>query len=596
MPLFGASIEIRDSLVQENFDVAPSRPGYVRAGDESFSRTPASARARGASGDLYGQWLAAARVAAGKARMASERAGNAPVALARLAQAELSAGMENEAKKSAETVLLRSLETYREHGEGAVDLAACYAASKVLIALHVADMATSFLQELPSAPSLLKLRAELAVDAKDFATALEIIEPLESSDAQSLRGYIYMMTGDYASALRSLRAAAREFPNDADIAMNMALAYRNLGSLKKSLKMVYRASRISPGRKDVSLGLIGELIHMGSLKGAETEIKRLKASGVIESADFLMMQARLQGALGNESKVLIFLRKAAHQARTEGSAEIEAEVDAHLALARLSIGEISREEAQAVILSGLSQAPDSLGLTLMYADVCDDIRASEVIAERLRRHRRNYPGANLKAIESRLAFLELRFEDSARLIQEWAESRPGDAESASHAVILTGQATGDWQVAADLARRFFREGRESAGLRNNAAYVMAFSGAANEAAGILSLVEDDSFIIRATRGLVLIARGEFESGMRLYRDAAGSLDSHSNGETYRCLMAVHQGIALRAFGVVGTVSPVELKALSLPASLPKGWEHKVSLRVLQHICDVHGYPWPPIID
>ena len=204
--------------------------------------------------------------------------------------------------------------------------------------------------------------------------------------------------------------------------------------------------------------------------------------------------------------------------------------------------------------------------------------------------------------EARIAFLEYQIAtlsgDNARAADKalaWLELEPRNQHACSAALIALGIGEERWAEAVSIAYRIVDEKTDDLVVLNNAAYVLAMSGAPEAAVEVLESIRADDFIIKATLGLAYLASNQIDKGMKLYRMAAQ--DAEKVSDDSRSLMTCYQALVVRQLGILNTADMEMLSALSLPAvALPEDWEDRPEFLRLYNIAQRHGYGWPLSID
>jgi hypothetical protein len=135
------------------------------------------------------------------------------------------------------------------------------------------------------------------------------------------------------------------------------------------------------------------------------------------------------------------------------------------------------------------------------------------------------------------------------------------------------------------------ESKIDGGLLNNAAYVIAMSGAPRRAIALLEAEAERNPILKATLGLSYLAAGDVHEGMRLYREAAAF--ARPKDHELRSLMTAHQALVVRQLGLDNSTDEMMLAALALPpVDLPDDWSQRPEFLRLQSVSKMRGYPWP----
>lgn len=567
-------------------DVGPRRPAVAQEEVAQFLATRSTASKVDLEAEAYERWLRAIAHELAGARDFRSSHPDSTTASARLAQIAWVAGEVDEAKEAAHHIFALARSSY--------DQAAVFIAANVLMASHEGDRLLEYLSEVAPQRALEVFRAALYVDRGDLDRALAILQDLDAAGAATLRGYIRLAQNQPAAAIAELRGAIRRVPDDADALVNLAYAYRQLGSLKKSLRYARQANQVAPGRQDVAHFLLDELIEAGQLEGAKLEIRQIQSRRVQESADFLVLQARVAHGLGNRSRAIGLLRRAEAASTSDRH---KTELRANIASLQASFGELDRNDALSTLRACLAAEPQSLAIAMMLSDslhLCSEADELRSVLQLLRLG--GHSEQELLPIRTHLEYLAGDFEATRDLALEWAKADPTSAPAAALACMLTGQLSDDWPSAANLAALALRRIPGSSWLRNDAAYVLALAGRAYEALGVIEGADLNQFVPAATKGLVLVAAGKVQEGLRQYRRAAEMADIQADDATGRTLMTVHQAAALRRLGI-SAKDLQDVRAAALPpVGLPTGWEDYPGFLLLRQVAQSHGWPWPLMVE
>jgi tetratricopeptide (TPR) repeat protein len=548
---------------------------------------------------LFDEWLQGSKFVAREARALMERFKSAAT-LARLAHAELAAQDTDAAEVAAVDALDFLVSDCERKPQAEVDIPAAISAAWVLIIAGKSDHAESRLSKLPGEPPVLIVRANLAVDANDFSKALELLRGCSFPEADSLRGYVYLRLNDTSRALTELRRAYHEGAPNADVCANLAAAFWIAGSRRKSLNFIRQASRLAPGRKDISLRMLDLIISSHEIGAAKNEIKSILHRGVIETAELAIRQAQIAMAENMQARALSLLRRAEGLALSADDKPTATQINGRIAMLRLSKGDIDKDGARRKLRKAMDDAPGDVTLVYMFSDLCDKVRRAPELRSRYERMRGEDPDPELLPIETKLAYLECRFDDYCSLAMKWYNSQPLNPFAAKVAILACVYATQDLKQAAHLAKALHSRFPWDSGVANNAAYVCVLAGKPDAAERILSDTRLSGnmpeYVLLATKGLVEIAKGDIQAGLRLYRRSAEAADRLNEGMLPRILVTLSQGLGLQLIGQYQTVMEFAMRVGALPPlELPVDWTDDPELRFLAWRCEKEGYVWPPVL-
>jgi tetratricopeptide (TPR) repeat protein len=109
--------------------------------------------------------------------------------------------------------------------------------------------------------------------------------------------------------------------------------------------------------------------------------------------------------------------------------------------------------------------------------------------------------------------------------KRWQLDQPFSSRPAAFGSYIASVALGNYAEAAELAKQGLLANPDDFGLQNNAAFSLVLSGNSDEAAQIISRVNQahlnprDQVVIIATRGLIQFRSGDEAAGRALYRQA-----------------------------------------------------------------------------
>jgi len=447
-----------------------------------------------------------------------------------------------------------------------------------------------------SRPELVSPRLEALVRANDgdYAAALEILRTEESLDALGQRAYLELRLGMPQEAVRHLRQlldTGRPRPEDL---MNLAVAYWELGSLRKAARTSREAVRMAPGRKDVSLDSMRLLLGYGALGVVQSEIEGLKARGV-DDPDLLKLEVELLEAKDESSEALNRVRRLLR--RADLSEELGAECEALRAVLEARLDVISRREGFRQIEGVCSLHGPTASMVDWLVELGDsphDGARAMVLFERVKdRFTENYR----IRLESQLAYLTCDFERALLKAEILLRREPDNEFAVGTVSMLAGHLREDWGRGCALVTRLRKRGLvESSYMVNQAAFVLASAGQGSDALSILASHEEPDYYLLATRGLAQMAAGDFAAGAKDYRDAFAAVPKGSRQATVRALMAVFQAQAINRLDIRGGVDELEIVGSSLPVSEIRELENTDATFALLRLCaQRNGWEWPTLI-
>lgn len=435
------------------------------------------------------------------------------------------------------------------------------------------------------------LFAKLATSLDRNSDALQALSSYDSPRAASLRGYLFARIEDYRSAVGPLRLAVRMDPDDVDSQLNLAISLWNLGSVRKAMIAALRATRTAPGRRDISLLYLEMLLAMQDVDRLKAEIASLQAMKVVPDAKFLEIQARTCLLKGDASRAVSLLRKASEAALQEGEPELQATIQANLVRLKYRRNQIDRGAAVRLLAELASKHPGSIAVAIAYAEIA--WRRKEVTTLRRIVAQVDDVASDIQRayFKHQIAVLEGDNDAAAIAAAAWFDLEPNNPMAAAAAIVAIGIGQARWAEAVVVAEHALEQFPDDRLLINNAAYVLAMSGRADDAIELLMPLAEGDFVLSATLGLAHLAKGDVGKGMRLYRQAAD--DAERAEPAWRSLMTVYQALVVRQLGLDKSVPKESIEAQSLvPFTLPESWRDQPDFLRLQTICLKLGYGWP----
>ncbi|MBB5856458.1 tetratricopeptide repeat protein [Amycolatopsis umgeniensis] len=510
-------------------------------------------------------------------------------AFSRLAHAELAAENSEDAVRAADDCL--NLVVQDGH-RGSFDAATAIAAIRLFLQVGYRSKVFYWLDRLPRTETLRRIRASLAAEEKRWDDVIEILDGLESPEADALRGYTLLSQGKPAEALKELRSSAR-FETDPDTLLNMAFAFWQLGSRKKAIHHAMQAARLAPFRRDIVFAFIELLLAAGDVQLASTEIASLKQRDVVETPNFLVLQARVSLEAEQKVKALALLKRALGDARSAGIEGLVTEIESNLAIMNFREKCKTPEDYQQKLRRAIQKNPKDIILIQSLAESLNKSSNAAELRQLIAPLDGEYAEESLLFLRYRVAYLELRFRKAAALALKWSQHDHFEPNAVSAAFLIHAEVTGDLELSCSMARSALSRFRHDALLVNNAAYVLATAGRAKEARAAVHQIEEKPFYLVATAGLVELTLGHIDSGLKLYRKASAMVDDYWDSNAKLALMRLHQVLSLRRLGIYDKIDSMELFAKSLPdVNLPSEWQERPEFVLLWRIFRSNRWPWP----
>jgi predicted Zn-dependent protease len=239
----------------------------------------------------------------------------------------------------------------------------------------------------------------------------------------------------------------------------------------------------------------------------------------------------------------------------------------------------------------LRQFPSVDAVVVTYARFVTRASQAPLLRSAVERVRSTTSPTRLAYLRHQVAFLEGDNEAAAAAATDWFAHEPGNPMAAAAALVGLGIGVERWGEALIVAREALATLPPHPVLVNNAAYVLAMAGHAQEAIDLLKGIAGDEFVMNATLGLAHLANGEIEDGMRLYRQAADRAESVD--PIWRSLMTAYQALVVRQLGLLDSLPESVIGALALvPFSPPSDWRDRPDFLRLWNVAKRNGYDWP----
>jgi Flp pilus assembly protein TadD len=478
-------------------------------------------------------YLAIARAHAGTAS-------DSPTALARLAQAELSAG-EIDAAVSAATAVLDLA-----HGE--VDPAAEFVAVQVLRAGGATATAHDHVREAPKTDEVGRsFRARLAIECGDLDKARLLVEDVTTFDGLFVGGWLAMQADDYPRAIALFRQATRIAGSTPDVLTNIGYSYAALGHLKHAIMATRKAQALAPHKRMISFNLVSFYLAAGDFAAATKALEPLQRV-FPDDVEIALASAHIS-LRANDRKGANRILQRARTSKSWATAPLmrRAELEANLALLRWFTGRHSLDVARKIVLEQLAATDyESLPMASLLPALLPSFSDRALLEILLGRLEARHGARSLLSLRVHEAILRQDAEAAVSLAVEWAQSEPFNPVAAGLAIQLLGDLAGDREKAIALGRDAVTRAPGDSLLLNNLAYVLALSGRTREARAVLSKVTapDVSPAVIATRGLTDLLSGDVAAGIAGYR-RAGELAVEQGNDRVAQLATLNLDVALR---------------------------------------------------
>ncbi|WP_157277138.1 hypothetical protein [Oerskovia sp. Root22] len=493
-----------------------------------------------------------------QARQLTVRHPDSVIALARLAQAEMSAGNIDEARAAA----LQALERDQENPYFA---AARSAAVSVLSRVgQELDEETWNAIEDPVA------RIGWASDAArsgQFDVALKRLGALASPAAYALRGYCYVKSDKHANAVASYRAARKSGVESVEVLINLGYALASLGAFRKAITATSLATHVAPKNKVASFNLIRYLSHEREHGLMLTEFDRIAHERPWDPQVALARAWVYAGSASGNKRAVKILQDAKILAARSGSSFLP-DISASLAYLKHSTGQLSParmlDELWAALRDSGYKSEEIIRMLLGSLNH----RRQIADAERLADETKNIvPGPLWLLVQSKIAYLKgdpsVATELAGRAAGDDPENEHGTAVIAAY---LVGEVHGEYERAAQITGPAYEE-NPGVDLVNNLAFNLALSGAHEKALALLREYPfEDLPFHGATLGLSLLCAGETDHGLQIYSEAERKLRDSGDTVTADCV-ATRAGLALRELGVDHPRASVEELAKVWPRDI-----------------------------
>jgi Flp pilus assembly protein TadD len=449
------------------------------------------------------------------ARSHRESYPDSPTALARLAQAELSAGHREKAKAAA----ISTLDQLKRVADPSAELAAV----EVLRATGDAAAARSHLANTGRASNLARAaEARLAIDCGDFLEAQALLEGAETTDGVLLLAWLALRESRYPDAISLLRRAMRITGPAPTALINLAYAHAALGHLSNAIRATREAQALAPHQRLAAFNLVSFQLAAGDFLAANDALRPLRRLfpndiEVALAAAFIAIRAQDQETAHRELQ-----RARTSSAWASAPNDRRAELEANLAMLRWWTAQRGPDETRGIVLDQLKRTEyRSLAIAGLLPGVftrCSERPGLEQVVKHLEvQHQKQ----DLTFLAVFNAMLGREAKEAVDLAVEWAHREILNSTAASTAILLVGDLAGDYEQAIQLGLDALSRAPRHASIVNNVAYVLALADRAHEARRILSRVDERTLTIPliATCALVDLGLGNMDAGVAGYERA-----------------------------------------------------------------------------
>jgi tetratricopeptide (TPR) repeat protein len=459
-----------------------------------------------------------------QARALADAHPGSPVALARLAQAAQSVGRQDLACRAARDAIAVAGDS--PSGSAAF---AVRAAGLILAAAGAPDAAEALSRD--GIPGAALVRAGLAAEAGDKATALSLIANETGALALSMRGWL-LLDSDPGRAVASFRAAAREGLRSPDVLINLGYGLGRLGSISKAVRATREATRIAPYQVAAAYNLCFYLHREGKNAEALSEINRI-ADARPNDADLALRRdwAYVHFAQ-DERAALRQLQNSRHRLRSILSESERAEFESSIAYLSYKVGRLSLESARKALWQRLDASGPGREVVRMLARLNADPGDVAALKELLEKAGDVLSPSQLQMQRSRVAGWEGRLSEAVALARQAVESDPADPEVLGSAIYVIGEEGGNYDLAARLSDQADNGILNDPMLANNVALAFALSGQPGKAARVVARAGGAAALPfgGATSALVSLAAGRIREGVAGYARAVQRLQNEDKAE------------------------------------------------------------------
>jgi tetratricopeptide (TPR) repeat protein len=513
-----------------------------------------------------------------RARELAERFPDTPVALARLAQAEL-AVQSHEAALDAARQALALASKQSDH-------VVAIAAIQVLFAEGKEEEAEATIRSLPASETQAVLLARIYAQRGELDEALAALAGISTVDAFMMSAWIALEKHSFSEAIRLYRRALVLGGPNSDALANVGYAYAAIGALSKAISSTLQARELDRSSELILLNLASYYRAQGNLTGALSAILRYqKEHGggvglVFAEADLRLSMNDPRGAENTLRRVRT------SEAWVDATLQERAELEANLTYVRWRLGKQSRSETLSELVRQLERTEfASLEIASMLPALLKKSEDAERLAGLLSRLKDAHPTQMFYRLQVQLAILKFSFGTAVDIALEWNEKTDFDPMAPSMAVYLLTDVAARPTEAVELGLQALPKFPGFKPLINNLGYALALAGDYGRARRLLPDETDDVHLI-ATRGLVELLSGRTDEGLAAY-DRAESLANKQGDEELTALVRYNRVLFLTVAMHRQHDSAEETNTLELPSD----WEDDPNLVLLAHIAEREGVPY-----
>lgn len=519
-----------------------------------------------------------------EARQLVARLPNSPIALARLASAELASGLRDDAAASATEGARQLLAT--------PDLGAAIAISQVMSALGRLEEAGQVLEPFRGNEGAVLLLASISADFGDDDAAIEILGPCSTAPALAAKAWLSLKRGDAGTAIRFGRMALRAGPPLATTLSNLGVAYAINGDLRRAVSSTRQAASLVSDPCRIELNLAAYLVRAGQSERSLAVLSNLRTR-YPHDVDVAFASADTLLGLSQSSEALRVLQHVRTHSWHRLDPTSQAELSVNLEYLRwrnsaLSRDRVARELERQMRQIGFASARTAGMLPALFTTKSGVDKLKELVDGFEHAHQ----GLRCWSARMRVAELESDYELAAEAGRHWAASDPLDPVAATNLSAVLMDGLGAYDEAASITGTFLRRMPAATVLANNHAYALARLGQLADAERVLRALGGTSAFSSATHGLIRMLRGELR-GLDDYQQAQDAATQSGNSD----LAALVALARVRALGItrlsakidesVGKRARDEARRL-----LPADWADRREFEIAKRGFLLDGVAWP----